>query len=206
MAPERNSRGGGSSLPALRNSALAGAALASAALLSQTTGATPAAADEQPSREEVGQRINSLYDRAENDSRTFNATRASGTATNGGRAIAGAGSKRRPATPSSGTGSGSGSGRSRASADPALDDIAKQWYGVARAKLGPTVEAALPADRVQAAAPPAAPRRERPSTDLVPREPRATERPALEPPALEAPALAAPSRPVLALPSGSAPT
>ncbi|MEU0426374.1 hypothetical protein ABZ235_22725, partial [Streptomyces canus] len=77
MAPDRTSRNGGFSLPAKRNSALATAAIASAALLSQTGNA---AADEGPSHDEVSRRVTNLYDRAETDSGTYNATRAAGTA------------------------------------------------------------------------------------------------------------------------------
>jgi hypothetical protein len=69
MAPERTG---------MRNSALASAAaLTSVALLGQSAGA--AQADEGPSREEVSRRVSSLYDRAETDTGTFNATRASST-------------------------------------------------------------------------------------------------------------------------------
>ncbi|MFE3032771.1 NlpC/P60 family protein [Streptomyces canus] len=173
MAPDRISRNGGSSLPAKRNSALATAAMASAALLSQTGNA---AADEGPSHDEVSRRVTNLYDRAETDSGTYNATRAAGTA-----------SSTRGRTGSS-TGGGSGAG-----GDPALEDIARQWYGMARAKIGPTVEAVLPADRVAARR--AEPRRQRPADAPTAREPK---------PAAERPELAA--RPMLALPSAPEPT
>lgn len=173
MAPDRISRNGGSSLPAKRNSALATAALASAALLSQTGSA---AADEAPSPDEVSRRVTNLYDRAENDSGTYNATRAAATA-----------SSTRGRTGSSPTGGGS-----RANSDPALDDIAKQWYGMARAKVGPMVEAVLPSDRVAARR--AEPRRPRPAEAPTAREPK---------PAAERPELSA--RPMLALPSAPEP-
>jgi cell wall-associated NlpC family hydrolase len=130
MAPDRTSRNGGFSLPAKRNSAIATAAMASAALLSQTGNA---AADEGPSPDEVSRRITNLYDRAEDDSGTYNATRAAGTAS----------SKRGRQAPATGGGRRSGG-------DPALDDIAKQWYGAARAKVGPVIAATLPSDRLPA--------------------------------------------------------
>ncbi|MFE1833227.1 NlpC/P60 family protein [Streptomyces sviceus] len=173
MAPDRTSRNGGLSLPVKRNSALATAAMASAALLSQTGSA---AADEGPSHDEVSRRVTNLYDRAENDSGTYNATRAAGTAS----------STRGRTGPSTG-------GGSRAGGDPALDDIAKQWYGMARAKTGPMVEAVLPSDR--AAARRAEPRRQRPADAPTAREPK---------PAAERPELTA--RPMLALPSAPEPT
>lgn len=169
MAPDRTSRNGGFSLPAKRNSALATAAMASAALLSQTGNA---AADEGPSPDEVSRRITNLYDRAENDSGTYNATRAAATASS---------ARSRSA---SGTDGGRGSG-----SEPGLDAIARQWYGVARAKLGPFVEATLPADRV--AARPAETRRPR-QTDA----PAARDRKPAEQPVPELTA-----KPMLALPS-----
>ncbi|MFF1303277.1 hypothetical protein ACFVYN_10470, partial [Streptomyces sp. NPDC058307] len=174
MAPDRTSRNGGSSLPAKRNSALATAAMASAALLSQ---AGNAAADEGPSRDEVSRRVTNLYDRAENDTGTYNATRAAGTASSTrGR-----------------TGSTTGGGRN-ADRDPALDDIAKQWYGMARAKTGPMVAATLPSDRVAARR--AEPRRQRPADAPTAREPKPSER--------SLPELTA--SPVRALPSAPEPT
>ncbi|CAM5681705.1 NlpC/P60 family protein [Streptomyces canus] len=170
MAPDRTSRNGGFSLPAKRNSALATAAIASAALLSQTGNA---AADEGPSHDEVSRRVTNLYDRAETDSGTYNATRAAGTASSTrGR-----------------TGPATGGGR-RTGGDPALDDIAKQWYGAARAKTGPMIAATLPSDRV--AARPAETRRQRASDAPSAREPKPAER--------AMPELAA--APMLALPSG----
>ncbi|MEU6305653.1 C40 family peptidase [Streptomyces chartreusis] len=132
MAPEGTARPGALSLPGMRNSALASAALTSVALLGQTAGAAPSSSDEAPSREEVSRRITSLYDRAETDSGTFNATRAAST-----------GPRKR--------GPGPGNAGIRASeanrSDPALDNVSRQWFDMARAKLGPTVPAALPLDR-----------------------------------------------------------
>ncbi|MFF4054517.1 NlpC/P60 family protein [Streptomyces sp. NPDC001668] len=175
MAPDRTSRNGGFSLPAKRNSAIATAAMASAALLSQTGNA---AADEAPSHDEVSRRITNLYDRAEDDSGTYNATRAAGTAssTRG----------RTPSAPRGGRGAGG---------EPALDDIARQWYGAARAKVGPIVEATLPADRVATRR--TETRRPRPAdaTAATAREPKPAER--------SLPELTA--KPVLALPGAPEP-
>ncbi|MFE0916343.1 C40 family peptidase [Streptomyces nigra] len=122
MAPERTG---------MRNSALASAAaLTSVALLGQSAGA--AQADEGPSREEVSRRVSSLYDRAETDTGTFNATRASST-----------GPRKRAGSPAASGHDGDG-GRGAAP----LDDVARQWFDVARSKLGPTVPATLPKDRM----------------------------------------------------------
>ncbi|MGW4081825.1 NlpC/P60 family protein [Streptomyces sp. NPDC004822] len=121
MAPERTG---------MRNSALASAAaLTSVALLGQSAGA--AQADEGLSREEVSRRVSSLYDRAETDTGTFNATRASST-----------GPRNRVGAPAASGRDGDG-GRGSA----ALDEVARQWFDVARSKLGPTVPAVLPKDR-----------------------------------------------------------
>ncbi|MFF0082130.1 NlpC/P60 family protein [Streptomyces canus] len=177
MAPDRTSRNGGFSLPAKRNSALATAAIASAALLSQTGNA---AADEGPSHDEVSRRVTNLYDRAETDSGTYNATRAAGTAS----------STRGRTGPATGGGRRTGGGRGTGG-DPALDDIAKQWYGAARAKTGPVIAATLPSDRV--AARPAESRRQRPSDAPPAREPKPAER--AMPELTAAPMLALPSAP-----------
>ncbi|MDI5908091.1 hypothetical protein QDK90_24485, partial [Streptomyces sp. 12257] len=160
MAPDRISRNGGFSLPAKRNSALATAAIASAALLSQTGNA---AADEGPSHDEVSRRVTNLYDRAETDSGTYNATRAAGTAS----------STRGRTGPATGGGRRTGGGRGTGG-DPALDDVAKQCYGAARAKTGPMIAATLPSDRVTAR--PAESRRQRPSDTPPAREPKPAER------------------------------
>ncbi|MER6531487.1 peptidoglycan endopeptidase, partial [Streptomyces sp. NPDC001508] len=80
------------------------------------------------SRDEVRQRIDSLYDQAENATGNYNATRAM-TARTRARGVP---LRKRPG------------GRG----DPALDEVARQWFDVARAKLGPTVPAVLPADRM----------------------------------------------------------
>ncbi|MFE5185948.1 C40 family peptidase [Streptomyces sp. NPDC056628] len=122
MAPERTG---------MRNSALASAAaLTSVALLGQSAGA--AQADEGPSREEVSRRVSLLYDRAETDTGTFNATRASST-----------GPRKRAGGPAASGRDGDG-GRGSAP----LDEVARQWFDVARSRLGPTTPAVLPRDRM----------------------------------------------------------
>ncbi|MFF4349726.1 C40 family peptidase [Streptomyces sp. NPDC001530] len=88
---------------------------------------TPRPADE-PSREEVRQRISSLYDQAENATGNYNATRAMTTGT------------RRRVNPVP--------DNERGRTDTALDDVTRQWFDVGRAQLGPTVPARLPADRM----------------------------------------------------------
>ncbi|MFJ3639878.1 NlpC/P60 family protein [Streptomyces sp. NPDC090108] len=80
--------------------------------------------------DEIRQRIDSLYARAENDTGNFNATRARSAAT-----------RRRDAAPAR---------RSAQRTDPALDAVTKQWFDAARASFGPTVAAVLPADRLPA--------------------------------------------------------
>ncbi|CAM5734626.1 hypothetical protein SALBM311S_09034 [Streptomyces alboniger] len=140
MAPERTSRPGGNGLPGMRNSALATAALTSVALLSQTAGAAAATGDDAPSRDEVQQRVNSLYDRAESDTGNYNATRAAAIPRQRGGAPASA--ERR--------GAGPATGNARETAAPALTDVARQWFDVARTKLGPTTPAVLPSGRTPA--------------------------------------------------------
>ena len=164
MAPERTPRPGGISLPGMRNSALATAALTSVALLSQTTGAAAATGDDSPSRDEVQQRVNSLYDRAENDTGTYNATRAGKFPRQ--RGAAPADGERRNAAPAS-TGA-------RQSADPALAEVTRQWFEAARDKVGPTLRASLPADRTPAR-PATAPRPAPPAERPAQREPLALE-------------------------------
>ncbi|WP_030813002.1 hypothetical protein, partial [Streptomyces sp. NRRL F-2799] len=80
------------------------------------------------SHEEVRQRIDSLYARAENATGNYNATRAMAAAT------------RRRGVPLA--------KRSGSRPDPALDAVTRQWFDAARAKAGPVVPAALPADRM----------------------------------------------------------
>ncbi|MFE9310496.1 NlpC/P60 family protein [Streptomyces sp. NPDC006706] len=84
--------------------------------------------DDRPSRAEVQQRISSLYDQAENATGNFNATRAMSKSARTRRGSAG----------------WSGSGAS----DPALDRVARKWFDVGRAQLGPTMPAVLPPDRM----------------------------------------------------------
>ncbi|WP_330302828.1 MULTISPECIES: NlpC/P60 family protein [unclassified Streptomyces] len=91
--------------------------------------ATSRAAD-GPSQEEVRQRISALYDQAETATGNYNATRATSTGTWG---------RVNPAADN---------GRRRT--DPAVDDVTRQWFDVARTRLGPTVPARLPADRMPA--------------------------------------------------------
>ncbi|MCW8376040.1 C40 family peptidase [Streptomyces justiciae] len=128
-------------------------------LLSQSSGGASADGGEAPSRDEVRRRINNLYDRAESDTGTFNATRAAAIPRQRGAA---------------------GRGRSQEAAEPALRDLTRQWFDVARAKLGPTVPATQPAGR-------GPDRPERPSRPArAPQPARSVER-AAEPLALEAP-------------------
>ncbi|MGW4440816.1 NlpC/P60 family protein [Streptomyces sp. NPDC004596] len=88
-------------------------------------------------RDEVRRRIDSLYEHAENATGNYNATRAmSAAARNRGVALS-KGSGRRP--------------------EPGVDAVARQWFDVVRAGVGPTVPAVLPADRLPA--PPAVPAR-----------------------------------------------
>jgi cell wall-associated NlpC family hydrolase len=115
-------------------------------LLSQSAGAVSTREGETPRQDEVRRRINNLYDRAENDSGTFNATRAAALR---GRA---------------------GGARSQAPADAALSDLTRQWFNAARTKLGPTVPAPQPVRRTSARTPqPAQPARsvERPAKPLA---------------------------------------
>ncbi|WP_369269487.1 NlpC/P60 family protein [Streptomyces sp. R11] len=123
----------------MRNSALASAALTSVALLAQTANAAPSAADEAPSREEVSRRVSSLYDQAESDTGTFNATRAAAT-----------GSRARTDRPTDTARRAAAAPRDNESrhSDPALDSVARQWFDAARAKVGPIVPAVLPTDRM----------------------------------------------------------
>ncbi|MER6686896.1 C40 family peptidase [Streptomyces olivaceoviridis] len=98
------------------------------------------------SRDEVRQRIASLYDRAENDTGNFNATRAMAARTRSRGVPLAKRADRRP--------------------DPALDEIARQWFDAVRADVGPTVPAVLPADRRPDRS--AAPTRSRERTDGLP--------------------------------------
>ncbi|MEU0812999.1 C40 family peptidase [Streptomyces mirabilis] len=147
MAPERTPRPGGNSLPGLPDSARATAALSGA---------------DGPSREEVQQRISSLYDQAENAIGFVNGTRAMTT---------GSRSRVNPAPETA-----------RRRRDPALDDITKTWFDAARRQLGPSAPARLPADRMPnrpAEARPTGPAK-RPEDGLANRGRELTARPVLE--------------------------
>ncbi|MCT9107414.1 NlpC/P60 family protein [Streptomyces mirabilis] len=115
-----------------------------------------------PSREEVQQRISSLYDQAENAAGFVNGTRAMTT-----------GSRNR-VNPAPET--------ARRRRDPALDDITKTWFDAARRQLGPSAPARLPADRMPkppAGARPTGPAK-RPEDGLGDRGRELTARPVLE--------------------------
>ncbi|WP_369244742.1 C40 family peptidase [Streptomyces sp. R41] len=157
MAPERTPRPGGIGLPGMRDSAPTTAALSSADAFSRTPDATPPATD-GPSREEVRQRISSLYDQAETATGNYNATRAMSTGT------------RRRVNPALDSGS--------RPTDTALDDVARQWFDVARTRLGPTVPARLPADRTPNR--PAQARPTRPADELADRGRESAARPVPE--------------------------
>lgn len=75
---------------------------------------------EGPSPDEVRRWIDSLYDRAESDTGTFNATRAAAIPRQRGTAAR---------------------SRSQGDREPAVGTFARQWFEAARAKLGPTVPA-----------------------------------------------------------------
>ncbi|MFG2344146.1 C40 family peptidase [Streptomyces phaeochromogenes] len=104
-------------------------------LYSSAGGSSPAREDDKPSREEVQQRISSLYDQAETVSGNYNATRAMSS-----------GRTRERVTPGSDTGRGRAD--TVAAPAPALNDRAKQWFDVGRSQLGPLIPAVLPPDRM----------------------------------------------------------
>ncbi|MFG2480022.1 NlpC/P60 family protein [Streptomyces fagopyri] len=108
-------------------SAPATAARSSADRFPQSPNSASPGGDDAPSREEVQQRISSLYDRAETATGNYNATRAMTT---------GSRSRLNPVR-----------GKERRGADATLDDVSRPWFDVGRAQLGPTVPARLPADR-----------------------------------------------------------
>ncbi|MEW2043945.1 hypothetical protein AB0885_44670, partial [Streptomyces sp. NPDC005534] len=92
----------------------------------------------QPSGDEVRRRLASLYDRAEDDTGNFNATRAlAGLSSRQGdrRSVARRLIDQRPA------------GDERGGIDTAQSDLMRQWFDGARSRLGPTVAAVLPVDR-----------------------------------------------------------
>ena len=82
-----------------------------------------------PSRSEIQQAVTSLYNRAETDSGTFNATRAMSLRS------------------SRSGGSGAPRGGARRPSAPETDAVARQLFDVARNSLGPTIPAVLPRDR-----------------------------------------------------------
>ncbi|MFJ6086699.1 NlpC/P60 family protein [Streptomyces sp. NPDC092369] len=180
MAPERMPRAGGFGQPGMRNSALATAALTSVALFSQTADAAPQAADDGPSREEVQQRVSTLYDRAESDTGNFNATRAMTAGTRGRGAQTGS--------------------IPRQTSDPELDKVARRWFDAARSSVGPTAPAVLPADRMPAR--PAMPRPARPGDDLIERRRDVPQLPAAP---TGRPVAELTAGPVAELPAGPAP-
>ncbi|WP_329331719.1 NlpC/P60 family protein [Streptomyces sp. NBC_00663] len=149
-------------------------------LRSQSSGVPSAGEGEAPSRDEVRRRINSLYDRAESDTGTFNATRAL-------------------AIPRQRGGGGRGS---QDSVEPALSDLTRQWFDAARAKLGPTVAAPRTAGRGPSTRPAPAARAPRPARPAErPAEPLALEAPRA--PKATVPEL--PAAPVRELTAGPAP-
>ncbi|MFF1442132.1 C40 family peptidase [Streptomyces sp. NPDC058295] len=88
---------------------------------------SPGSNSDEPSRAEIQERVSSLYDRAESDTGSYNITRAQSSRTRG----------RVTSVANSG----------RGSADPSLEAVARQWFDVARGKVGPITPAVLPADR-----------------------------------------------------------
>ncbi|WP_405725639.1 NlpC/P60 family protein [Streptomyces sp. NBC_00028] len=149
-------------------------------LRSQSSGVPSAGEGEAPSRDEVRRRINSLYDRAESDTGTFNATRAL-------------------AIPRQRGGGGRGS---QDSVEPALSDLTRQWFDAARAKLGPTVAAPRTEGRRPSARPAPAARAPRPARPAErPAEPLALEAPR----APEASVPELPAAPVRELTAGPVP-
>ncbi|WP_225891282.1 C40 family peptidase [Streptomyces dioscori] len=94
----------------------------------------PAQRGDEPSREEVQQRITNLYDRVENATGNINVTRAMSAGT------------RDAFKPASTSGDRGGRGGATDAAAP-LPDVAKQWFDVGRSQLGPVFPAVLPPDR-----------------------------------------------------------
>ncbi|MFI1921141.1 C40 family peptidase [Streptomyces sp. NPDC020377] len=88
---------------------------------------SPGSNTDEPSRAEIQERVSSLYDRAESDTGSYNITRAQSSRTRG----------RVTSVANSG----------RGSMDPSLEAVAKQWFDVARGRVGPVTPAVLPADR-----------------------------------------------------------
>ncbi|MFE0454622.1 C40 family peptidase [Streptomyces sp. NPDC058914] len=139
---------------------------------------------DRPSSAEIQQRVSALYDRAESDTGTFNATRAR---KNGNR---------RTVTSVANSG--------RRAADPSLEAVARQWFDLARGRLGPTTPASLPADRLPER-PAGPPRPQRPSGSDAVRELEAGGGGRLELEAGERRAPELTARAVAALPAAPAP-
>ncbi|MEU8952198.1 hypothetical protein AB0D19_43570, partial [Streptomyces sp. NPDC048489] len=112
----------------MSRSAPAASVRSSADLFPQSPDSPSLGGGDAPSREEVQQRISSLYDRAETATGNYNATRAMLS-----------GSRGRP-NPARDNG--------RRNTETTLDDVSRPWLDVARAQLGPSVPARLPADRM----------------------------------------------------------
>ncbi|MFG3028292.1 NlpC/P60 family protein [Streptomyces sp. NPDC048253] len=120
---------------------------------------SPGSNTDEPSRAEIQERVSSLYDRAESDTGSYNITRAQSSRTRG----------RVTSVANSG----------RGATDPSLEAVAKQWFDMARGRVGPVTPAVLPADRrpapqARAARPASAP--ERPADSSVVRELEASTR------------------------------
>ncbi|MFD9465659.1 NlpC/P60 family protein [Streptomyces sp. NPDC060027] len=127
MAPERTPPTPGTNLPSVRDAAVAAIAVSRESTLAPTADAQLLAGRAEPTREEVRQRLSSLYDQAENATGNFNATRAL------------ANLSRKPDRRAAGQG--------RSEVDPAQADLMRQWFDGARSRIGPSVPAVLPADR-----------------------------------------------------------
>ncbi|WP_244216936.1 NlpC/P60 family protein [Streptomyces carpinensis] len=91
-------------------------------------GSSTAPGDGGPSRAEVQRRVSSLYDRAETATGNYNATRAMSRG------------RRTRVNPAPRNASGASA--------PALDAVAREWFDATRARLGPSVPAALPPGRM----------------------------------------------------------
>ncbi|MFE3270667.1 NlpC/P60 family protein [Streptomyces sp. NPDC059215] len=111
----------------MSRSAPATSARSSADLFPQSPDSPSLGGGDAPSREEVQQRISSLYDRAETATGNYNATRAM---------LSGSRGRLNPARDNG-----------RRNTEATLDDVSRPWFDVARAQLGPSAPARLPADR-----------------------------------------------------------
>ncbi|MFJ8593516.1 NlpC/P60 family protein [Streptomyces sp. NPDC093598] len=110
------------------------------------------------SPDEVRRYVDNLYDRAESDTGTFNATRAAAIPRQRGVATR---------------------DRSQEGTGPAFGTLTRQWFDAARAKLGPTMPASLPDKRMPVRPDPASraarpvPPTERPAEPLALEAPKA---------------------------------